>query len=44
VYQADVICCGTDLLAYVEREFGHVEPDASDAPISTVRFWSDLIN
>ena len=43
VYQTDVICYGTDLLTYVEREFGRIEPYASQPPTSTVEFWSDLI-
>ena len=43
VYQADVTCCGTDLLTYIEREFGHVEPDIPQLQTPTVRFWSDLI-
>ena len=43
VYQADVTCCGTDLSTYIEREFGHVEPDMPRPPAPTVRFWSELI-
>jgi hypothetical protein len=43
VYQTDVICYGTNLLAYIECEFGHVEPDPPPLSTSTVRFWSDLI-
>jgi hypothetical protein len=43
VYQTDVTCCGTDLFGYIEREFGHIEPDTSQQPRSTVRFWSELI-
>ena len=43
VYQADVTCCGTDLFSYIEREFGQAEPDPSQLPTSTVRFWSELI-
>ena len=44
VYKADVTCCGTDFFAYIGREFGHVEPDPSQSPTSTVRFWSELID
>ncbi len=43
VYQTDVICYGTDLFAYIEREFEHIEPDPSQLPTPTVQFWSDLI-
>jgi hypothetical protein len=44
VYQADITCCGTDLFAYTEREFGQIEPGLPQPPTSTVRFWSDLID
>jgi hypothetical protein len=43
VYQADVTFCGTDLLAYIEREFGQLKPDVPQLLTSTLRFWSDLI-
>ncbi|TGD84865.1 hypothetical protein BayCH28_23355 [Mycolicibacterium sp. CH28] len=42
-YQAEVTCCGSDISAYIEREFGYIEPGTSQLATSTVRFWSDLI-
>jgi hypothetical protein len=44
VYQTDVICYGTDLFDYINREFGKVEPDTTQPATSSVRFWSDLID
>ena len=44
VYQADVTCCGADLFNYIEREFGHIEPDMPQLLTPTVRFWSELID
>ncbi|WP_059021040.1 hypothetical protein [Mycobacterium sp. M26] len=41
VYQADVTCCGADLLAYIESTFGD---GASSGEAGAVPFWSELIS
>jgi len=46
VWQTDIICYGADLVDYIEREFGQVQADGSDAPRSaraTVEFWRDFL-
>jgi len=41
IYQTDIICYGTDLAHYLDREFAHAE---SRAATPTVEFWSDLVS
>jgi hypothetical protein len=42
IYQSDIICYGSDLADYFEREFGDPSRDLQQ-PIKRIRFWSDFI-
>ncbi|MDR0840568.1 MAG: hypothetical protein LBN26_04180 [Christensenellaceae bacterium] len=44
IMQSDIICYGTDLIEYLELEFGFKEySDFDDAEIEHIKFWCDLL-
>ncbi|CAA0126839.1 Uncharacterised protein [Mycolicibacterium vanbaalenii] len=41
IYRTEILCCGDDLVHYVDNEFGP-EPHRPGSARPTVEFWSDL--